>query len=362
MKVLVDGTVFQNNYGLGIQRYFRGMLGRLAARHQISIWNEYPALAEMPDQCHQIGPDLHRPIKRWELVARAKRAALRSKRSAMWPTFDLFCSTYYTRAPHPKLPELVVVHDMIYEQFVWSIEGAEAAVATKRDAILNARICLCVSQTTAEELKTFHPQVADRVRVAYPGCEHLSVAMQESTGERRLADEPYVLFVGARRYYKNFQTVLTAMELPEWPREVKLAVVGKPLLPGELLTLQRLRLTDRVVYFGELSDAQLAHAYKHSLGFLFPSLQEGFGFPSLEAQCCGTPVLCSDIPVFREISADAAIYFNPWMAESIAGAVRKVLDADVRKQLCARGMENVKRFSWERCARESAAAFEEAIG
>jgi glycosyltransferase involved in cell wall biosynthesis len=139
-----------------------------------------------------------------------------------------------------------------------------------------------------------------------------------------------------------------------------LGVVGKPFSPGEMLMMRRLRLKDRVIYLGELSDTQLAHAYRKSLGFLFPSMQEGFGFPSLEAQWCGTPVLCSDIPVFREVCADAAIYFDPRMGESIGAAVQKLLDEKVREQLCIRGHKNVRRFTWDRCARESMAAFEEA--
>ena len=271
MKLLVDGTIFQQNYGLGVQRYFRGMLGGVGARHQVSIWNEYPAQAALPEQCQQIGPDLTHTLQRWQFASRAKRAALRNMRSAMWPKFDLFCSTYYTRSPHAALPEVVVVHDMIYEQFVWSMGAAEEVIASKRDAILNARICLCVSHTTAEELKAFYPEVAARVRVAHPGCEHLIATTLGPTEARPVADGPYVLFVGSRANYKNFQTVLTAMGLSEWPREVKLAVVGKVFSDAEILTMRRLLgPMDRVIHLGELSDAQLAHAYKESLGFFIP--------------------------------------------------------------------------------------------
>src|SRR5262249_28287487 len=148
----------------------------------------------------------------------------------------------------------------------------------------------------------------------------------------------------------------------EWPHEVKVTVVGKPFSRGEMLTIRRLGLTERVIPLGELSDGQLARVYRKSLGFVFPSMQEGFGFPSLEAQCCGTPVLCSDIPEFREVAGEAAIYFDPRIAESIAAAVRKVLVPTVSDQLRELGKQNVKRFTWDGCARQSVAAFQEATG
>lgn len=72
-----------------------------------------------------------------------------------------------------------------------------------------------------------------------------------------------------------------------------------------------MNLGERVRFFGQADDLELANLYAHAIAFVFPSLMEGFGLPALEALSVGCPLIVSDIPVFREILADHAVYFNP---------------------------------------------------
>src|SRR3989338_4735301 len=85
-------------------------------------------------------------------------------------------------------------------------------------------------------------------------------------------------------------------------------------------------VTDFVEVKSTVSDKELAGLYKNAQAFVFPTLSEGFGLPGLEAMSCETPVVCSDIPVLREIYGNAALYFNPRDPRDIAEKVQKVLE------------------------------------
>ena len=159
--------------------------------------------------------------------------------------------------------------------------------------------------------------------------------------------------------YKQFRMVLDAMTCPSWPTQVNLVVIGKEFSAGEVLLLDRMGLRNRVVWAGQVSDGELKSWYKSARAFIFPSLEEGFGFPSLEAQGIGTPVVCSDIPVFRETCGDSALYFDPHRAECLAIAVLEIMNEEKVSILKERGYVNVRRFSWDKCAEQTVRVFEE---
>ena len=96
------------------------------------------------------------------------------------------------------------------------------------------------------------------------------------------------------------------------------------------------------------------------MGFIFPSLSEGFGLPGLEAINAGTLAIISDIPVFREVYKDAAIYFNPHDFSSIATTIKEVLklSREARKEKIEYGKEFVKRYSWRKMAEETLKIYE----
>jgi glycosyltransferase involved in cell wall biosynthesis len=87
---------------------------------------------------------------------------------------------------------------------------------------------------------------------------------------------------------------------------------------------------------------------------------EGFGLPLLEAQAAGCPVVASDIPVFREVAGEAAVYFDPRLGERLATAVAEAVEPSRRRLLLLAGQENVRRFRWADTAERMAAVYDEA--
>lgn len=106
-------------------------------------------------------------------------------------------------------------------------------------------------------------------------------------------------------------------------------------------------LESKFHYLLNATDKELAIAYRNSLAFIFPSLYEGFGIPLIEAMACGTPIIASDIPVFREVAGDAALFANSRSEESLATAMQSVMNSEVREKLIIAGKIREKTFTWE---------------
>ena len=95
---------------------------------------------------------------------------------------------------------------------------------------------------------------------------------------------------------------------------------------------------------------------------VLPSRAEGFGLPVIEALACGTPVVCSDLPVLHEIADGVAVFCDPMNPRAFAQAIRQILDGpadNARRQL---GIERARSFTWERAAELTVAAYEAALG
>ncbi|MCL6598834.1 MAG: glycosyltransferase family 4 protein [Alicyclobacillus macrosporangiidus] len=162
----------------------------------------------------------------------------------------------------------------------------------------------------------------------------------------RVARSPFLLTVGTLEPRKNLQTAIRAFELvaSEWP-DLSLVIVGRR---GWLRSLEVPRdLAHRVQFTGYVTDEELAQLYRSTELFLMPSLYEGFGFPVLEAMCCGAPVLASRNSSLPEIGGDACLYADPLSPEDFAKKMRLVLsDANLRRQLSERALARCQEFSW----------------
>lgn len=144
--------------------------------------------------------------------------------------------------------------------------------------------------------------------------------------------KPYILYVGNDYYHKNL---------------ARLKLAFKKIIEGGL-DYELVLITEFV------SDEELDSLYKNACLFVFPSLSEGFGLPPLEAMARGLPVTSSYSTCLPEILGDAAIYFNPLDINDIANQIKKaLLDKDLRKKLIQKGFEQIKKYSWEKMAKET---------
>ena len=175
--------------------------------------------------------------------------------------------------------------------------------------------------------------------------------------------EKFILFVGTREPRKNLNRLARAYaELPDRTRrEFSLVLVG-PRGWGEGDTSARQKRDSRVIVLDYVETAKLAQIYNLATVFVYPSLYEGFGLPSLEAMACGCPVVVSRAGSLPEICADAACYVDPIDVQSIAEGIEKVVaDEELRQSLIKKGRERAKLFTWESTAEKTLAVFSEVM-
>lgn len=358
MRILIDGVAFQNRQS-GIQRYYVEMLRRLPECEPTFFING-TATAPVPEKIPVVPRREYFPVPTWNVPLRAWRKLNRRWRPTPLPKADVFHSTYFTRSPQSGLPEVVTVHDMVHECFPYHFIGdVNADIVRHKDCILNAAAIIAISAATRDDLLSIYPEVGGRVHVIHHGAEHLrSSLLPASTA----SGPPYVLYVGDRGGYKNFSTLIGALGESEWPVEIRLKVVGWEFTHAERLFFRQRGVESQVLHVGHVSDAELLALYQQAEAFIIPSMCEGFGFPLVEAQAAGVPVVASNIPVFREIGGTGVCYFAPLNPTELARSVNKALTPSWRKQAIESGRQNITRFSWDKCAQKTAAVFRVAAG
>jgi glycosyltransferase involved in cell wall biosynthesis len=355
-RVLVDGVVFENACQTGIWRVFYEVMRRLAERVDFTLWLRSSPAQPVPsgvnvlrDNGRWYGPWSCFPRRAWaELSRRFPRCG------GIRP--NVFHSTYFTPCPVSGASVVTTVYDMIAEQEILTDDGNawDANVCNKRASIHSARVCVAISASTASDLCAHFPEAAPRVRIISLGTEHLRAAPVRTAGNGQ-----HALFVGNRGGYKNFSMVLSAMSCAAWPKHVVLRVVGEPLNDQEQHQVRQHGLMERIVQAGRVSDDQLAAEYATAACFVFPSRREGFGLPIVEAQINGCPVVCSDIPVFREVGGAATLRFDPGSGERLAAAVATTCEPGERLRLTEAGVQNARRFSWDRAAEQMLEVYRE---
>ncbi|WP_459933020.1 glycosyltransferase family 4 protein [Fundidesulfovibrio butyratiphilus] len=163
--------------------------------------------------------------------------------------------------------------------------------------------------------------------------------------------EPFLLTAGNLQPHKNLAVVPKALEiLRQGGRDIPLlAVAGFGDRQALLNHLPEGFPEDKVRCLGYLSESDLCQAYRLALAYVFPSLYEGFGFPVVEAQSSGAPVLYANATSLPEVAGDAGLPFNPHSPKDLAAAIARVLDTpDLRRSMIAKGFVHSAKFRWDR--------------
>jgi glycosyltransferase involved in cell wall biosynthesis len=217
----------------------------------------------------------------------------------------------------------------------------QARLAAQRSDLI-----IAVSQFTADQVHDLLQVERDRIRVVHHGCD--------IQGMRQGSPDRLILFVGAIQKRKNIGAVVKAFEqtAPGW----KLVLVGsmgygvQEIVAG----IERSPRQTDIEMTGYISREALERLYSRAAIFAFPSLDEGFGIPVLEAMARGIPVLTSDGSALREVAGDAALLVNPREVDSVtAGLIRLTENEELRKELAERGRIRSAGFTWEKALEQT---------
>ena len=361
MKILYGHQIFSwQPYG-GISRYFYEIANQLAGMEgqEVEIFaplyiNEY---FHHGDKVRPHGikiPRLPRTVQRIvKLVnSAASRLLVRPRRDV-----DIYHETYYSMVNScpSSAKRIITVHDMIHERFGDIYFKNDPTSSEKAFAVEQADHVICVSENTRQDLiELFHVDPA-KTSVVHHG---FALTNQGEFMHKAAAHSarPFLLYVGSRWGYKNFEGLLLAyVASPKLRTDFDVICFGGgEFTPKEKRLLQRLGLPMESVRKVSGDDEILAGYYKSARAFIYPSLYEGFGIPPLEAMSFDCPVVCSGVSSIPEIVGDAAEMFDPYDQGSIRAAIERVVNDDaLRETLIARGRERIKLFSWKRCAQET---------
>ena len=209
-------------------------------------------------------------------------------------------------------------------------------------ALRKAQLCVCVSEYTRQGLLERFSLPPDRCVVVPNGVDPAFVRGLAQTTTAGAA-QPYFLVVGTIENRKNTGRLLAAFASAQVPHRLVLA--GRPGHGGRRILAQAAALGERVLVRGDADDAELFGLYKGATALLFPSLEEGFGLPILEAMQAGIPVLTSTVSAMPEVSGSAALLVDPLDVDAIRTAIERLAnDASLRKDLVERGAVRVAEF------------------
>jgi len=280
-------------------------------------------------------------------------------------------------SPHFVLPLLypsksvVTIHDLTPIIFPEELTSKKARIYYRGMlflAIKKANKIIAVSNYTKKDIVNIFGISPGKIEVVYEGVNDCYRPIKDKRildhiKKKFGIDREFLLYVGLSKPHKNLVRLIKAFKIlrKNIRLDLKLVIAGKidPRYPEVRKIVDKLGLREDVIFTDFVSDQDLVLLYNAAKAFVFPSLYEGFGLPPLEAMACGTPVVSSKVASLAEVLGDAAVVFHPLDIHDMADKVYQVVsDENLRKQLSEKGIRWVKRFSWEKCARETLKIYE----
>lgn len=274
--------------------------------------------------------------------------------------YDVFHPTFFDPYYLPYLkgkPFVLTVHDMISELYPQYFPVDNAQTRGKKLLAPLAAAIVAVSESTKKDVVRILHVPEDKVHVVYHGC-----SFSPSLKANRLIDGQYVLYVGNRYGYKNFDLFVRDMSvvMKRHP-ELKVVCTGSPFNNKELILLDSYGVKSRFVHWWAKSDEDMHSLYHYAVCFVYSSEYEGFGIPILEAYKSGCPVMLNRVACFREIAGDAAIYFEMRKEHStFAEEFERLysMPAGMREDLLKKQRTRLSMYSWDKSASQMAQIYE----
>jgi glycosyltransferase involved in cell wall biosynthesis len=258
-------------------------------------------------------------------------------------------------------PVVITIHDvafLAYPETFRFMRRTYKSLALQR-SVNQADAIVVVSHATKEECLRFLTVDESKIHVVHNGVDPLFSVVRDQkrlthVKEKYALPDRFILFVGTLEPRKNVLGLVKAFARLNVPTDFcKLVIAGlRGWMYNEIFDeIEAGNLKDRVCFLGYVPRDDLVCLYNMAEIFVYPSFYEGFGFPPLEAMACGVPVITSNVSSMPEIAGDAAVLIDPQNTEMLTKTIQELLnDPSKKNDLRKRGLEQVKKFSWEKTA------------
>lgn len=360
MIIGLDGSRAFLRYRTGIEEYsyqvIKHLRNTLPKEAEVRVYVRKKIIFEKGKFRWQF-PSIDFPLpENWQLVGlwapRFWTQIRLSLKMLFQPVDALLIPAHTVPVIHPK-NTVVVVHGLEYEMSPESYSPWERFYMRNsiRYSVKAAKKVVSVSQNTKRDLEKLYGVPAEKITVIYEGF--IKNTRKDS------AKKDTILFIGRLEKRKNVIRIIEAFEIlkSKYALSHTLVLAGKPGYGYEKIE-ERIKSSKHqgsILEKGYISQEEKEKLLSEAGVFIFPSLYEGFGLPILEAQSFGIPVITSNVSSLPEVAGDGVLYVNPLESADIAEKLLSLtigLDEVNREALVQKGYENLKRFSWEKCAQE----------
>lgn len=356
MKIAFDHQVFTMQRHGGISRYFTKLALELTSLNQeVKIFgglyqNHY--LSDLPDELVSGKAIMKYPKKTGFIINRVNHLLTQHQILNFSP--DIIHETYYSvRKPRQSnCPRIITVYDMIHELFPSSFPKNDPYSKLKRKALERADHIISISENTKNDLINLFDISPSKIDVVHLGVDLPEIEKLENP----ISSKPYLLYVGARNEYKNFDLLIhCCLENPSLLAEYNLvAFGGGEFRPDEKRLISKLGAQSKHIIHKSGGDQELWQLFSHATAFIYPSKYEGFGLPPLEAMSLYCPVISSNTSSMPEVIVDAAEFFNPNDQSDLFRAISNVTSSKNRQEeLKSLGKKRIKKLSWGNCAKKT---------
>lgn len=332
-------------------------LSKIDKQNNYIIYLPVDPTSDMPPESANWHYKVVRARRFWTLFA-LPRAVRKDK-------LDVFFSPTHYAPPFVRCPEVISILDVSYKRF--------PEMFTKKDlyklswwgkySVRKAKCIITISENSKDDIINTYRISAQKVAVIHLGIKDVKVSnmKKEEVLSKYNIESPYILFVGTLQPRKNVKRLIQSISLLK-NKKATLVVIGKKgwMFEEILSAPEKFEVSDRVMFLHDVTNEELPVIYKNAECFVLPSLYEGFGLPVLEAMQYECPVITSNTSSLPEAGGDAALYVNPEDVLDIASKIDEVLESKtLRARMIKLGNTQVKKFSWEKAAKETLKVLEE---
>lgn len=380
MLVGIDGNEANVKARVGSNQYAFELLRaiyKLKTNHSFIIYLQDQPLPDMPKKKKGWSYKVFGPKRFWT------RWRLPLELHFGKPRPDVFFTPGHYAPAFCPVPFVCSIMDLGFikfpEQFTRK-DLLQLACWTRR-SVEKASHVLAISQATKNDIIKAYGVPSKKITVTYPGYdrEKFNDRVKEQESERvkdkyRISGD-YILFLGSLRPSKNIEGLLGAFKLvvsEQWSvvgkkklitnhqSPITLVVAGKKgwMYQSIFEAVKELELEQKVIFTDFVPDEEIPPLMAGAKVFVMPSFWEGFGIPVVEAMACGVPVVVSDAGSLPGVAGDAGVIVDPYSEEDIARGVRLALEKG--RKLAQKGLEQAKKFSWEKAAQKTIEVLEQA--
>lgn len=265
-----------------------------------------------------------------------------------------------------KIITTVTIHDLAFKYFpdhFRRVDLLKINLFTDWAVKYSDRI-IAISNSTKADILKFYPNIPeDKIKVIYHGFDEDNFSglgnpvKDEKIIKNFGIDKDYILYTGAIQPRKNLNDLIDAFAILKKKNiNLRLVLAGERawLSDGIMKKINGSHYAEDILVLGKVKFKELGALYRNAKVFVYPSLYEGFGIPILEAMASKVPVIVANNSSLPEVAGSAALYFDAKNPNDLAEKIESIAsDNDMAQELVSKGLERIKKFSWENCARET---------